>query len=81
MCMGYFLCVFVRGSYFPLYAKRGIVQSLVSVNVPFDLPVLEFGTELYKVQPGNSSVVFAPHGAQACLSIYLRVRVQLIGHL
>ena len=32
----------------------------VTVNVPFDLPVLEFGKQLFKPQ-GNSSVVFAPH--------------------
>lgn len=32
----------------------------MTVNVPYDLPVLEFGKQLFKPQ-GNSSVVFAPH--------------------
>jgi hypothetical protein len=53
-------------SFFPLYATRGIVQSLVTVNVPFDLPVLAFENKLFKVvgddrAGANRSVVFAPH--------------------
>lgn len=41
-------------------------QSLVTVNVPFDLPALAFENKLFKVVGGdtavsNHSVVFAPH--------------------
>ena len=39
--------------FFPLYAQREIVQSLVSVNVPFNIPVLEFGKDLFKLVSGE----------------------------
>jgi len=52
--------------YFPRYGPRGIVESLVTVNVPYDIPTLAFGDDMYKVvgatsANSNSSVVFKPH--------------------
>jgi hypothetical protein len=49
--------------YFPKYAKTGIINALVAVNVPYNLPVLAFGNDKFKVmeQAANRSVVFAPH--------------------
>lgn len=49
--------------YFPKYAERGIVNALVTVNVPYNFPVLAFGKDKFKVMQHkqNRSVVFAPH--------------------
>ena len=42
-------CIFLQ-SYYPKYAKDGVVRSVYSVNVPYDFPVLAFGeNEHYKV--------------------------------
>jgi hypothetical protein len=46
-------------TYAPRYAARGQVKGLVSVNVPYLVPVLEFGGEPVKVVNG-SVAVFAP---------------------
>lgn len=52
-------------NYVPRYSERGIVRALFAVNVPYMLPVLEFGKdEFFKVitGAGNASVVlFRPN--------------------
>ena len=35
--------------YFPKFGARGIVSSLVGVNVPYNIPTLAFGDAMYKV--------------------------------
>ena len=52
--------------YFPKFARRGVVDALVGVNVPYNIPVLAFGSDKFKVMQqtnatGSRSVVFAPH--------------------
>jgi hypothetical protein len=50
-------------SYYPKYAKDGVVRSVYSVNVPYDFPVLAFGeNEHYKVLGGGPtpSLLFKP---------------------
>ena len=53
-------------NYFPKFATRHIVNALVSVNVPYNIPALAFGKDRFKIVTSsrndkNSSVVFAPH--------------------
>ena len=36
-------------SYFPLYAVNSIVNALVAVNVPFNIPALAFGQDPFKI--------------------------------
>jgi hypothetical protein len=48
--------------WFPKYAKKGIIESVVTVNTPYMIPTLAFGKDLYKiVGNGNQTVVFKPH--------------------
>ena len=58
--------------WFPKYAKNGIIDAVVTVNTPYNLPTLAFGKDLYKVcnekicmkdvgGDGNKTVVFKPH--------------------
>ena len=51
--------------YFPRYAEHGTVSSLVSVNVPYMLPVLAFGDKFFKPltskESGNQTVAFRPN--------------------
>ena len=59
-------------NFFPKYASAGIIDSIVTVNTPYNIPTLAFGNELYKVcnsnicmkgadGDGNKTVVFRPH--------------------
>eukprot|EP00658_Telonema_sp_P-2_P022878 TRINITY_DN19164_c0_g1_i7.p1 TRINITY_DN19164_c0_g1~~TRINITY_DN19164_c0_g1_i7.p1 ORF type:complete len:353 (-),score=68.75 TRINITY_DN19164_c0_g1_i7:426-1484(-) len=52
--------------YFPKYAANGVVRSLFAVNVPYDIPILEFGLDPKKnhfklLGPGPTpAVLFRP---------------------
>ena len=50
--------------FFPRFAANGVIKACFAVNVPFPLPVLEFGTdEHYKIladDNGQKMVLFAP---------------------
>eukprot|EP00013_Stygamoeba_regulata_P004035 CAMPEP_0177641364 /NCGR_PEP_ID=MMETSP0447-20121125/7026_1 /TAXON_ID=0 /ORGANISM="Stygamoeba regulata, Strain BSH-02190019" /LENGTH=617 /DNA_ID=CAMNT_0019143475 /DNA_START=168 /DNA_END=2021 /DNA_ORIENTATION=+ len=48
--------------YYPRYGAAGLVRGVFAVNVPFMLPVLEFGRESYKVLHGAAHpvVMFRP---------------------
>jgi uncharacterized protein (DUF952 family) len=49
-------------TFFPKYAKAGIITSLVTVNTPYNVPTLAFGKKFYKLcGDGNKTVVFKPH--------------------
>ena len=52
--------------YFPRFAKNSIVRGLVSVNVPYMVPVLAFGEKFFKTVhdksvSSNEAVVFRPN--------------------
>ena len=59
-------------SFFPKYAAAGLIDAIVTVNTPYNIPTFAFGHALYKVcsakicmkdvaGDGNKTVVFRPH--------------------
>ena len=62
--------------FYPQYADKGMITGVFAVNVPFLIPVLEFGLHFYLVLnsttgSGNSVIVFRPRewrGSNASLS-------------
>jgi hypothetical protein len=45
----------------PRYAERGVIKALFAVNVPYLVPILEFGAQEYFKVFGGATVLFKPN--------------------